>query len=323
MNSYPTKVLIGQENSSLSDAFKSLFSENGLDVQLTTNGNQVLDIIRSENPPDLLLVDYSLRNPTALEICRMVKSDPELGYLPVILILPPEMRSDEVLAVEAGFDDILIHPVSPHALLARVQSLLRIKILMDGMDDAESVLYALTRTMEAKDQFTMGHADRVAHYAVDLGKSMGLSEEDLAILRQGGMLHDIGKIAIPDVILSKPGVYTPDEFNVMKQHPVFGCQICQKLKSVRGAIPLIRNHHEKLDGTGYPDGLKAVSIPLLVRIINVTDIYDALRSRRSYKEPFSMEKSLEILWSEVEKGWWDGHVLKEWEKLVISFKVAG
>jgi len=316
MNSNSAKVVIGENMSGLLDSFGGIFKENGLDVRLAKDGSQILEMIRSENPPDLLLLDHTLAGPSALEICRLTKSDPALGYIPALLVLPQGSAQDEETAVEAGFDDILVHPVNPHIMLARIQSLLRVKNLTDGMDDAEAVLYTLTRTLEVKDQFTMGHADRVAHYAVDLGKAMGLPEEDLVTLRQGGMLHDVGKIAIPDAVLSKPGFYTPDEFKIMKQHPVIGCQICQRLKSVRKAIPLIRHHHEKLDGTGYPDGLKAESIPPLVRLINVVDIYDALRSRRSYKEAFSMDKSFEIMWSEVHKGWWDGDILGQWEKLV-------
>lgn len=187
-------------------------------------------------------------------------------------------------------------------------------------DDAESVLHTLARTLEAKDPYTLGHADRVSQFAVELGRELGVNGADAEILRKGGLLHDIGKIAIPDAILLKPGKYTEEEFTVMKRHPVLGCEICQKLDSLRSALPLIRNHHERLDGTGYPDGLKGDAISPLVRAVSVVDIYDALRSRRSYKEPFTLDMSFQVMWQEVDQGWWDRSILATWEKLVRSNK---
>ncbi len=189
-----------------------------------------------------------------------------------------------------------------------------------GLDDSESVLYTLTHALESKDLYTLGHAERVGTFAVDLGAVLGVSGSELRTLYKGGMLHDIGKITIPDAILSKPGKYTPEEFAVMKNHPQLGCDICAKIPSMQDALPLIRHHHEKLDGTGYPDGLAGKQVAALVRVVTIVDIYDALRSRRSYKEAFSIDKSFEIMWDEVAKGWWDRDILSAWEKLVRDKK---
>ena len=194
--------------------------------------------------------------------------------------------------------------------------------MADDRDDAEAVLYTLARTIEAKDPYTLGHADRVAQYAVQLGRALGVNAKDSETLRKGGMLHDIGKLAIPDGILLKPGRLTPEEFDTMKKHPALGCDICEKLRTVRDALPLIRHHHERLDGTGYPDGLRADNVPPLVRVVTIVDIYDALRSQRSYKEAFSLEKSIKILWEEAEKGWWDKGILATWERLVRSTSIS-
>ncbi len=187
-----------------------------------------------------------------------------------------------------------------------------------SQDDAEVVLRTLSRKLEAKDPHTLGHADRVSQYAVDLGKALGVNGANLETLRKGGLLHDIGKIAIPDAILLKPGKYTEDEFTIMKRHPTLGCEICQQLRSVEDALPMIRSHHERLDGSGYPEGLSGDLISPLVRVVSIVDIYDALRSRRSYKDPFSLDKSFQIMWEEANKGWWDKSILSCWEKLVRS-----
>jgi putative two-component system response regulator len=185
-------------------------------------------------------------------------------------------------------------------------------------EDSESVLQDLSRAIEAKDPHTLGHADRVSQYAVDLGRALGVNQTDLTTLRRGGLLHDIGKIAIPDAILLKPGKYSDEEFNTMKQHPVLGCEICQKFHTLYAALPLIRHHHERLDGSGYPDKLQGEAISPLVRVVTIVDIYDALRSRRSYKEAFSIDTSFKIMWEEAAKGWWDKDILTRWEKLIRS-----
>lgn len=313
------KVIIGETDSRITRPFGRLLKKDGYDVHVADKGKRVLEIVRGQPYPDLLLLDNALKNPDAAEVCRVVKSDPLLNIIPIVTLMAEGDMSDHKPMLQAGCDDILIEP-APSVFLARVQSLLRLKYVYDGLDDAESVLYTLTRTIEAKDRYTMGHADRVAHFAMDLGKALGVKKSELEILRKGGMLHDIGKIAIPDAILTKPGKYTPEEFAIMKKHPDLGCEICGKLRSVRDAIPMIRHHHEKLDGTGYPDGLGGGQIPVLVRIVNIVDIYDALRSRRSYKDAFSIDKSFEIMWEEVGKGWWDKEVLSAWEKVVRGKK---
>ncbi len=175
--------------------------------------------------------------------------------------------------------------------------------------------------IELKDPYTLGHADRVGQYAKELGFAMNLSQHELTTLHKGAFLHDIGKIAIPDNILTKPGKYDADEFNIMKQHPVLGCHICEKIPAVNDALPLIRHHHEKLDGSGYPDGLSGDKISSLVRAISIVDIYDALRSKRSYKEAFNIDQTFNIMWQEANKGWWDKDILKIWETLVRAKKI--
>ncbi len=192
---------------------------------------------------------------------------------------------------------------------------------MNDLDNAESVVFSLARIIEAKDPFTLGHSDRVSKYAVALGKILRCSEEELKILGHGGLLHDVGKVSIPDSILLKPGQLTPEEFEIMKSHPMVGYTICERLRSAKDALPLIRHHHEKLNGDGYPDGLKGDEIPMLVRVITIVDIYDALTSRRSYKDAWSNERTFKVMHEEVKKGWWDGAVLEAWEKAINSGEI--
>jgi len=182
----------------------------------------------------------------------------------------------------------------------------------------ELVLFALARCIEGKDPNTEGHCERLCGYSVRLGKEIGLPEEQLVALRRAGIVHDIGKVAVPETILLKPGRLTPEEFLVMQHHPVLGERICAPLKSFRLVLPIIRHHHEKLDGSGYPDRLKGEEIPLTARVLQIVDVYDALTTDRPYKSAFASVKALEIMEDEVNKGWWDSRIFGEFKRLVAS-----
>lgn len=315
------KIIIGESDSSFQKTLHPMVSAGDAELKSGTLGFHVIELVQDRVRPDLIVLHHALMEPDPLTLCRQFKSIPELNGVPILLVAPHQDEPYYKNAIQAGFDDILTDTFNPIVFLTRVKALLKIRFLVDGHDDGESVLRTLARTLEAKDPYTLGHADRVSTFAVDLGRLMGVNGYELDILRKGGMLHDLGKIAIPDAILLKPGRYTPEEFTIMKQHPTLGCDICEKLKSVRDSLPLIRHHHEKLDGSGYPDGLRGEHIPALVRIVTVVDIYDALRSQRSYKEAFTIDKSFQILWDEVSKGWWDKSVVAAWEKWVRSQNV--
>ncbi|HTE90470.1 MAG TPA: HD domain-containing phosphohydrolase, partial [Terriglobales bacterium] len=227
-------------------------------------------------------------------------------------------REDRVRGIKSGADGFLSKPVDQSELLAHVRSLLSLKAHTDELERAELVLFALARCIEGKDPNTEGHCERLSGYSVRLGKEIGLPDEQLVALRRAGIVHDIGKVAVPETILLKPGRLTPEEFLVMQHHPVLGERICAPLKSFRLVLPIIRHHHEKLDGSGYPDRLKGEEIPLTARVLQIVDVYDALTTDRPYKSAFASVKALEIMEDEVNKGWWDSRIFGEFKRLVAS-----
>jgi len=184
-----------------------------------------------------------------------------------------------------------------------VRSLLRLKRYTDELDSAEAVIFSLALTIEARDPATDGHCQRLADYAPRVGRALGLDEDDLWALSRGGYLHDIGKIAVPDAVLLKRGPLTPAEFDQMKAHTIIGDRLCGELRSLRRVRPIVRHHHERCDGSGYPDGLRGDDIPLLAQIMGLVDVYDALTTARPYKPAFTKEEALAEIDNEVGRGW--------------------
>jgi putative two-component system response regulator len=241
--------------------------------------------------------------------------------IPVILLTSLNSDADRIHGIMCGADDFLNKPVNKHELLARVHSLLRLKQFTDELDNAETVLFSLALSIEAKDPYTEGHCDRLSKYSVALGEKLGLPQDLRVALRRGGLVHDIGKLSVPEHILLKPGPLTPEERKIMEQHTIIGERICAPLRSFRHVLPIIRHHHEKQDGSGYPDGLKGNQVPLTARILQVTDIYDALTTDRPYRKALPVEKALTIMREEVKRSWWDGSLVDELEVLVTESEV--
>jgi putative two-component system response regulator len=277
----------------------------------------------SRETVDLVILDVMMPQLNGFEVCQKIKSSPDTYLLPVILVTALSDQQDRIQGIQAGADDFLTRPVDPVQLLARVRSLLKLKQRTDELERAEAVLFSLARSIEGKDPYTSGHCERLSEYCVSLGEHLGLSAEHITALKRGGVVHDIGKIAVPDSIILKPGSLAPDEWKLMQQHPIVGERICAPLKSFVLVLPIIRHHHEKFDGSGYPDGLRGEEVPLAARILQLVDVYDALTTARPYKREFTTFESLQIMENEVAKGWWDPTLFREFRQLMESSTVVG
>jgi putative two-component system response regulator len=310
-------ILVTDDNEANRELLSALLSAEGYQVVCAADGQQALDRLDSDSI-DLALLDVVMPRRTGFEVCLAMKSKPETRLIPVVLLTSLNSDDDRIRGIMCGADDFLSRPVNKHELLARVHSLLRLKQFTDELDNAEAVLFSLALSIEAKDPYTEGHCDRLSKYSVALGEKLGLPEDLRVALRRGGLVHDIGKLAVPEHILLKPGPLTPEERKVMEQHTIAGERICAPLRSFRHVLPIIRHHHEKWDGSGYPDGLKGEQIPLTARILQITDIYDALSTDRPYRKALPTEQCLAIMREEVKRSWWDASILGEFEAIVLG-----
>jgi putative two-component system response regulator len=302
MSPYPTRppshgapiVLVvddGETNRALVHAYLA-----DLDCRLRSaeDGPSALAAIEAE-PPDLVLLDVQMPGMDGYEVCRRIKARPRGRLLPVVMLTALNHSNDRVLALEAGADDFMTKPVDRVELVARVRSALRLKAVYDNLDSAEQVIFSLAAAVEAKDSYTEKHTHRVAESARYVGMTMGLPERALEALYRGGIIHDIGKIGVPDAILLKQGPLNAEELERMRMHPLIGEAIVKPLHSGASLLPIIRHHHEHYDGTGYPDGLAGRAIPHLARIVAVCDAYDALVTDRPYRRAKSPDEAVSVL----------------------------
>ena len=296
-----SRVLIADDRESIRSLFHRLLSADGHDVVLAPDGASALAAVHRHRP-DVVLLDVAMPLVDGLEVCRQLKADPATRLTPVVLVSGQTELTDRINGIEAGADDYLSKPVHPHELRARVRSLSRVKQLIDALDSAEAAFVALALTIEARDPYTMGHCERLSRTAVGLGRALGLGTDDLSALHRGGYLHDIGKVGVPDSVLLKPAPLTAEESALMRRHPEIGDSLCAPLQSLRSVRPIILGHHERLDGSGYPNGLRGDEVPLLAQIVGIVDVYDALTSRRPYRDALSHDAAVTFMMEETHAG---------------------
>lgn len=277
---------------------EKLLRRLGCDLLHGRDGWEALVLFRLHRP-DLVILDVAMPGIDGVAVCHEIKSDPTSRLTPVILISSSAGSEDHLRGIAAGADDFFPKPVNPERLAARVRALTDRKAFTDELEAAETVLFSLALAVESRDATTAGHCHRLAALASRLGARLGLQEPEVRALRRAGMLHDIGKVSIPDSILLKAGPLTEAERLVMEQHPLIGERICQPLRTLRLVLPIIRHHHERLDGRGYPDRLRGDEIPQTARVLQVVDIYDALTSNRPYRAAMDPETAFAVMHAEV------------------------
>ena len=300
MKATGTVVIADDARASL-DLLTTMLTRDGYAVHAAQDGATALELALSESP-DVVVTDVVMPKLNGFELCRRLKNEPTTRFIPVVLVTGMEGIEERLEGINAGADDFLNKPVNAQELRARVRSLVRLKRFTDELDSAESVILSLALTVEARDPCTGGHCGRMSSYASLFGASLGLSEEEVTALSRGGYLHDVGKIGVPDAILLKAGPLTAEEFEIIKRHTVTGDQLCGDLRILKLVRPIVRSHHERLDSSGYPDGLVGNAVPLLAQITGIVDVYDALTTARPYRDALTSEVALAHLYDEAQRG---------------------
>lgn len=324
----PIRILAAEDEAPHRELLAEIFDDREFAIQFAHNGRQALEFL-ARHPFDVLLLDNNMPEMQGLEVLQHLRRNPATALLPVIMVTALNSHFDLDRGLKAGADDFLGKPYSPIELVARVRSAAHRKWATDQLDNAESILFSLAHMVEARDPTTGRHCARLAHISQAMGRRLGLAREELSALRRGAILHDIGKLVVPDAILSKNGPLNGEEREVMSRHAVIGAELCKGLATVRHAMPIIRHHHERFDGQGYPDGLAGEKIPLLARLFQIVDIFDALFNKRPYKEALPLDTCLEILEKGAASGASDPHLTRLFMELarsdadILSPPVAG
>jgi putative two-component system response regulator len=296
------RVLVADENEPSRSYLVRLLSGAGYVVDVATEGPSALSIIASGSA-DVVLLDANLPGLSGFEVCRRVKQEVQTRLTPIVVITAGDSPSERVEGLDAGADDFLTKPVDRLELLARVKSLVRMKQFTDDLDSASAIITTLAAMIESRDRYGTGHCYRMANYATALGRALMISESDVQALYRGGFLHDIGMLAIPDSLLRKEGPLNPEEYDLVKSHTVIGDGLCANLRSLQPIRPIVRSHHERLDGSGYPDGLKGDAIPLVAQIVGVVDVFEAITTPRPYQKPLTSEEAVDVLRDHAHRGW--------------------
>jgi putative two-component system response regulator len=303
------RILVVDDDEQFRRLLDRLLTSSGYVVEQLSTGEAALDRVRS-GEADLVLLDLKLPDQSGLEVLESIRADPATRLLPVVMVTGQATEAERLRAQSAGVTDFVHKPFSPGELMPRLRALVALKQFADEHEHAEKVILTLAKMIDARDPHTAGHSGRVADYADRIAEHMGLEGPTRYEMRRGALFHDLGKIVIPDAILRKPGQLTTEERDVVQEHPVVGHDLLSSMKTMRQSLPIVYHHHERLDGSGYPDGIYGSAIPMSIRIVTVADVFDALRSERSYRGARSIGTAFEILHDGVERGWWDRDVVE-------------
>lgn len=309
------RVLLTDDDPDLRAVLERTLANAGAEVRTVEDGARALSTAWSWDA-DTILLDASMPGMDGFEVCRRLKADPATRLVPVLMITGFDTADDRRRVLEAGADGIIPKPFVREELLRRVGSAARMKQATDRLERNDETLVVMARTVEGKDPDTLGHLERLSDYSARLAARIGMNETEVLALRLSALLHDIGKVALPEAILRKASTLDEEERAMMRAHPVEGERLCSGVPNFSGVLPIIRHHHEKLDGSGYPDGLMGSAIPAAARVLQVVDVYDALTTARRYRRAESPEGALRIMEQEVDKGWWDPTIFSAFRDLV-------
>ena len=306
----PTRILVVDDDPAIRLLLDRILAAAGYAVEQFATAEEALARLRAE-PPDLVLLDLHLPDRSGQEVLEEIREDPVTRLLPVVMLTGVSSPAERMRAQALGVTDFISKPFVPDELLPRVRALVLLKQFADEHEHAERVILTLAKTIDARDPYTAGHSGRVAEYADRLAVRMGLDAATRHDMRRGALFHDLGKIVIPDAVLRKPGALTREEREVIEQHPVVGHELLSPMRTMRKTLPIVYHHHERLDGSGYPEGISGSAIPIPVRIVTVADIFDALTTDRSYRGAMTVALAFELLRDGVTRGWWDKEVVGE------------
>jgi len=309
------RVLIVDDEDLVVGAIRAALADEGYEFSRAADGLQALALV-AERIPDLIILDVLIPGITGYEVCSILKNDPIGRFIPIMLVTGLSSTDEMVHGFDRGADDFIGKPFNAHELRARVRSLLRFKNLTDRLEHVSAVIETLANAVEARDRYTVGHARRVANLSVELARACGASDTELDDIRSAGILHDVGKIGTPETVLNKPGALTASERRQIEAHPVLGGRICRPLRTSSNFRSIIRHHHERLDGSGYPDGLKGDEIHMAARTVALCDIFDALTTDRPYRKGLPQEVGLQIIRDEVKRGYWDRQLFEVFVDMV-------
>lgn len=316
----PGKILIVEPDTAKRQQLRAMLNGHEKNVLEVNSTAEAITAISVEHV-HLVLVDLLAPDLGGTELCRLLKRTDSTHFLPVFILGGSNDVEAELRAIEAGADSYFVSPLHARILNARIEATLRHKAMVDSLDGSETALFSLAQSVEERDPELGHHCQRLAFMAAGMGLALGLPPHDILSLQRGGYLHDIGKIAVPDSVLFKAGPLTGEEWELMKMHAERGERICSKMRSLTPVLPIIRHHHERWDGSGYPDGLTGTDIPLLARVLQLADIYDALTTDRPYKRALSPEDALNVMRDEVRKGWRDPKLVELFSDLMPMFRV--
>ena len=264
------------------------------------------------NPGTDLVIIAPGRSPRPyVQLCRSIRFDARSAFLPVVFVLAADAADHRPAVFEAGADDCIQLPASDNEIRLRLAKAVGAKHATDSLEDANAVIASLAAAIEGRDPYTCGHVERVATYSVELGKRVGVDADGLSALRTGGVVHDIGKVVVPDQILKKRGKVTDEEMEIIQRHPVVGHDILRPLRTFQNVVPIVRWHHERPNGAGYPDGIGGDDLPLLPRIAAVADCFDALSTDRPYRTAMPPQQCVDTMLRSADDGDLDPKLVAE------------